>query len=157
MLILIVHGLINVFSSPPGGAVQPLSVWWHVLGVAAIVVILIAVPTITRASPSCSAIGQQLRLQPSMYWFYVLPVGFLLTMYTFTGYDASAHISEETHDATSRRRKGCGARSSTRPSSAGSCCSRSCSRRPTSTRSPAPAARRSPIIETALSSAAAKA
>ena len=34
-----------------------------------------------------------------MYWFFVLPLGFLLTMYTFTGYDASAHLSEETHDA----------------------------------------------------------
>ena len=35
----------------------------------------------------------------SMYWFYVLPLGFLLTMYTITGYDASAHVSEETHGA----------------------------------------------------------
>jgi amino acid transporter len=34
-----------------------------------------------------------------MFWFYVLPLGFLLTMYTITGYDASAHVSEETHDA----------------------------------------------------------
>ena len=29
----------------------------------------------------------------------MLPLGFLLTMYTITGYDASAHISEETHGA----------------------------------------------------------
>jgi amino acid transporter len=29
----------------------------------------------------------------------VLPLGFLLTMYTVTGYDASAHVSEETHEA----------------------------------------------------------
>jgi amino acid transporter len=29
----------------------------------------------------------------------VLPVGFLLTMYTQTGYDASAHVAEETHEA----------------------------------------------------------
>ena len=35
----------------------------------------------------------------SMFWWYVLPLGFLLTQYTITGYDASAHISEETHDA----------------------------------------------------------
>jgi amino acid transporter len=42
----------------------------------------------------------------SMYWFYILPVGFLLTMYTFTGYDASAHISEETHDAEESAAKG---------------------------------------------------
>ena len=34
-----------------------------------------------------------------MFWWYVLPLGFLLTQYTITGFDASAHISEETHDA----------------------------------------------------------
>jgi hypothetical protein len=34
-----------------------------------------------------------------IYWFFVRPLGFLLTMYTFTGYDASAHLSEETYDA----------------------------------------------------------
>ena len=41
-----------------------------------------------------------------MYWFYVLPLGFLLTMYTITGYDASAHLSEETHDAAMSAPKG---------------------------------------------------
>ena len=41
-----------------------------------------------------------------MYWFYVLPLGFLLTMYTITGYDASAHVSEETHDAEEPAPKG---------------------------------------------------
>ena len=51
-----------------------------------------------------------------MYWFYILPLGFLLTMYTITGYDASAHVSEETHGAASRRRRASGARSSTRRS-----------------------------------------
>ena len=46
-----------------------------------------------------------------MYWFYVLPLGFLLTMYTITGYDASAHVSEETHGAASPRPRACGGRS----------------------------------------------
>ena len=41
-----------------------------------------------------------------MYWFYVLPLGFLLTMYTITGYDASAHVSEETHGAEDSAPKG---------------------------------------------------
>ena len=41
-----------------------------------------------------------------MYWVYVLPLGFLLTMYTITGYDASAHVSEETHDAAEAAPKG---------------------------------------------------
>ena len=42
----------------------------------------------------------------SMFWFYVLPLGFLLTQYTITGFDASAHISEETHGASTAAAKG---------------------------------------------------
>ena len=41
-----------------------------------------------------------------MYWFYVLPLGFLLTQYTITGFDASAHISEETQGASKSAAKG---------------------------------------------------
>ena len=41
-----------------------------------------------------------------MFWFYVLPLGFLLTMYTQTGYDASAHLSEETRDAAMSAARG---------------------------------------------------
>src|SRR5438477_182402 len=33
------------------------------------------------------------------FWFLVMPIGFLLTMYTQTGYDASAHTAEETRGA----------------------------------------------------------
>jgi amino acid transporter len=32
-------------------------------------------------------------------WWYILPVGLLMAQYTFTGYDASAHMTEETHNA----------------------------------------------------------
>jgi amino acid transporter len=42
----------------------------------------------------------------SMFWWYVLPTGGLLTMYTVTGYDASAHVSEETHGAAESAPKG---------------------------------------------------
>ena len=71
------------------------------IGVAVIVVILIAVPS-HHASLSyvfghrANNSGLQ---RTGMFWFYVLPLGFLLTMYTITGYDASAHVSEETHGA----------------------------------------------------------
>ena len=41
-----------------------------------------------------------------MYWFYVLPLGFLLTQYTITGFDASAHVSEETKGASMSAAKG---------------------------------------------------
>ena len=51
-----------------------------------------------------------------MFWFYVLPLGFLLTQYTQTGYDASAHICEETQGRRAGRRpRASGARSSGLP------------------------------------------
>ncbi len=40
------------------------------------------------------------------FWFYILPLGFLLTQYTITGYDASAHLSEETQGAADTAAKG---------------------------------------------------
>ena len=42
----------------------------------------------------------------SVFWSYVLPLGFLLTQYTITGYDASAHLSEETQGAADGAAKG---------------------------------------------------
>ncbi len=40
------------------------------------------------------------------HWFLVLPFGFLLTQYTITGFDASAHLSEETQGAADGAAKG---------------------------------------------------
>ena len=96
---------------------------------------------------------QQLRASATaMFWWYVLPLGFLLTQYTITGFDASAHISEETHGADEcRAARASGGRSSTRRSSATSCCWRSRSPRPTRTRSPRAAAARLAVFESAMS------
>jgi len=105
-LILILHGLINVFSGHLVSLFNAMSVWWHVLGVAVIVVLLVAVPShhaslsYVFGRRSFGAFGH------GMYWFYVLPLGFLLTMYTITGYDASAHVSEETHGASMSAARG---------------------------------------------------
>jgi amino acid transporter len=103
---LIIHGLINVFSSHLVSLFNNISVWWHVIGVAIIAILLFAVPS-HHASASFvfgnrafGAFGHH------MYWYYTLPLGFLLTMYTITGYDASAHISEETHGAENAAPKG---------------------------------------------------
>jgi amino acid transporter len=105
--ILLLDLLTNVFSSHLVSIFNGISVWWHVLGVAVIVVILIAVPS-HHASLSY-VFGHRANVSGfsgHMYWFYVLPLGFLLTMYTITGYDASAHVSEETHDAAKSAPKG---------------------------------------------------
>jgi amino acid transporter len=107
LVILIAHGLINVFSSHLVSLFNGVSVWWHVFGVGVIVIILIVVPShhesigwVFGHRVNNSGFGNH------MYWYYILPVGFLLTMYTITGYDASAHVSEETHDAAMAAPKG---------------------------------------------------
>jgi amino acid transporter len=105
--LLCIHGLINVFSSHLVSIFNGISVWWHVIGVAVIVVILIAVPS--HHDSFSYVFGHRANLSGfshHMYWFYVLPLGFLLTMYTITGYDASAHVSEETHGAEQSAPKG---------------------------------------------------
>jgi amino acid transporter len=107
ILLLAVHALINIFSSHLVAMFTNVSVWWHVIGVMAIIVILIAVPSHHQSFSFVFGHRQNLSgFNHSMYWFYILPVGFLLTMYTITGYDASAHISEETHSAAESAPKG---------------------------------------------------
>ena len=100
-------GVLNVFRSQLLALFNRISVWWHVIGVAAIIVILIAVPS--HHQSFSFVFGHRINnsgFNHSMFWFYVLPVGFLLTMYTITGYDASAHLSEETHTADESSAKG---------------------------------------------------
>jgi len=105
VVILILTSLVNIYRSHLVALFNNVSVWWHVLGVAVIIGILAFVPahhqsfsfvfthTINNSGFHGGASGGL------FFWLYVLPVGFLLTMYTQTGYDASAHISEETHEA----------------------------------------------------------
>src|SRR4051812_18038057 len=100
VVILALHALINIYSSHLVALFNNISVFWHVAGVAVIIGILIFVPDhhqsvnfVFTERLNNSGFGMH------MYWYYVLPLGFLLTMYTITGYDASAHVSEETHDA----------------------------------------------------------
>jgi len=107
VLILILHTLINIFTSHFVAVLNSISVWWHVIGVAAIIVVLIAVPAehasfdfVFTERINNSGFGD------GMFWFYVLPVGLLLTQYTITGFDASAHVSEETHGAAKSAARG---------------------------------------------------
>src|ERR1700749_5073692 len=106
-LILAVHALINIYSSPLVAMLNNVSVGWHVLGVAVIILILILVPS--HHQSVSFVFGHTINntgFSHGMFWFYVLPLGFLLTMYTHTGYDASAHISEETHGAAKAAAQG---------------------------------------------------
>jgi amino acid transporter len=104
-LFLVIHTLINIFQSHMLALLNNISVGWHLLGVAVIIAVLIIVPahhqsigfvfghTVNNSGFTGGSVHS------GFFWFYVLPLGFLLTMYTQTGYDASAHISEETKGA----------------------------------------------------------
>jgi amino acid transporter len=107
VIILAVHVIINIRNTHLLSRINSLSVWWHVLGVAAIVLVLIFVPSGHQSFGF--VFGHRINQSgfgSGMYWFYVLPLGFLLTQYTITGFDASAHISEETHGASLAAAKG---------------------------------------------------
>src|SRR3954464_15587308 len=100
LVFMALHALINIYSSHLVALFNNISVFWHVAGVVVIIGILAFVPDHHQSVDfvftdriNNSGFGM------SMFWYYVLPLGFLLTMYTITGYDASAHVSEETHDA----------------------------------------------------------
>jgi amino acid transporter len=107
VLFLVAHVTLNIRGSHLVARLNGISVFWHVAGVAAIVLVLIFAP---HDHASFSDVFTK-RINNSgfgghMYWFYVLPLGLLLTQYTITGFDASAHISEETHGAAESAPKG---------------------------------------------------
>src|SRR6195952_4049273 len=112
VLILSLHVAVNIGGSHLVARFNGISVWWHVLGVAVIVAVLIFAPhshasfsdVFTNKVNNSGFNGGG--ISGGMFWFYVLPLGFLLTQYTITGFDASAHISEETHGASTAAAKG---------------------------------------------------
>ncbi|MES1219913.1 MAG: amino acid permease [Bacteroidota bacterium] len=107
-VIMIIITILNCFSSQVQAALNNISVWWHVFGAALVIAILIITPSqhqdlkwifTTQINNSGFADGKT-------YWLFVLPLGLLLTQYTITGFDASAHLSEETQGAHLTAAKG---------------------------------------------------
>jgi amino acid permease (GABA permease) len=97
-IVLLVHGLLNQFGIRLVALLNDVSVWWHITGVLLIVGVLTFVP-----SHHASAKYVFTSTFNDTGWhsiFYVLLLGLLLAQYTFTGYDASAHMTEETHGAS---------------------------------------------------------
>jgi amino acid transporter len=104
-LIMVLYTLVNIFADRLLGMINNISVGWHLLGVAVILAILIFVPDDHQSASF--VFGERINNNGAFdgstaglgFWLLVLPVGLLLTMYTQTGYDASAHTAEETRGA----------------------------------------------------------
>jgi amino acid transporter len=104
--------MVNIFSSHLLAILNNISVWWHVAGASAVVLILLIAPNhhasvssvFTHTVNNTGFFGGH----SSGFGFIlgVLPLSVILTQYTITGYDASAHLSEETHSAANSAAKG---------------------------------------------------
>jgi amino acid transporter len=92
--ILIVHGLLNTFGVRVVAFLSDVSVWWHLLGVAIIAAVLAFAPS--HHAPASFVFTKFINLSGFHAVPYVFFIGLLMAQYTFTGYDASAHMSEET-------------------------------------------------------------
>jgi amino acid transporter len=105
LIILVLYTVVNIFADRFLALMNNISVFWHVVGVAVVIALLVFVPddhqsakfVFTEKINNNGAFGGS--TSSLGFWILVLPVGFLLTMYTVTGYDASAHTAEETHGA----------------------------------------------------------
>ncbi|MDX6314908.1 MAG: hypothetical protein QOF84_1713 [Streptomyces sp.] len=102
--ILVLHGALNTFGVRIVAVLNDISVWWHVIGVVLIVGALTFVPGTHQSTSFVFT-----HFVNNTGWgssFYVVLLGLLMAQYTFTGYDASAHMTEETHDAATAGPRG---------------------------------------------------
>ncbi|CCM03960.1 uncharacterized protein FIBRA_06115 [Fibroporia radiculosa] len=103
--VLSAQGLINTFGVHLLRYLNNVSVWWNALGTTALgIAVLAAAPTHQSAhfvfqtfidGTGVDGVGWAQRASPA----YVVIIGILMAQYTLLGYDASAHMTEETHNA----------------------------------------------------------
>jgi amino acid transporter len=98
-VIIALHIALNLLNINLLAQLNTISAWWHMVGVAVVVVILAIVPehqsigfvfTETVNNSGFTTVG----------FGYVFVLGLIMSAYTITGYDASAHMSEETRQAS---------------------------------------------------------
>src|ERR1022692_1431639 len=104
-LVLLLHGTLNQFGIRLVARLNDISVWWNILGVLVIVAVLVFVPAHhLPAKEVFTGLFNNSGLK--IGWWYIIPIGLLTAQYTFTGYDASAHMTEETHKAATAGPRG---------------------------------------------------
>ena len=95
--IIVVHALLNTFGVNLVSLLSNVSAWWHVFGTLVIVAALWIMPD---SHQSVSWTLTEYHNETGWTFApYVLLMGLLMAQYTYTGYDASAHVAEETKQA----------------------------------------------------------
>ena len=124
-IILVLVAALNIFGVRLVAFLNDVSVWWHIVGVVLIVVGVVGAtivglqfnPGAGGVSPAAQVTGsavhglngastlfsinQSFNLTGFPLWYAFL-LSLLLAQYTYTGYDASAHMTEETIGAATR-------------------------------------------------------
>jgi amino acid transporter len=120
--VLAIHGIMNTFGIKLVAMLNDVSVWWHVAGVLVIFGLLFVVPdhhtsfstifslktSSDPANPFPAGFINGTGFASGFFGskIYIFLIGMLMSQYTLTGYDASAHMTEETHDAAISGPKG---------------------------------------------------
>ena len=104
-VVMLIAVALNMLRVSVTAMLNTVSAYWHMVGVVFIVLVLIIVPddhqsfgyvfgeTINNSGFSGSNFG-------SIVFWYVFGLGLLMSQYTITGFDASAHMAEETNQAS---------------------------------------------------------
>jgi amino acid transporter len=106
-IFLIAAGVINMFQVSVTALLNTVSAYWHMAGVAFIVLVLIIVPDhhqsvgyVFGETVNASGYGNAADNFSNPAFWFVFGLGLLLSQYTITGFDASAHMAEETRQAS---------------------------------------------------------
>ena len=124
-IVLAVHALLNIFGVRIVALLNDVSVWWHIVGVILIVAGVVGAALFAlqynpgtagvccatqvtgsavhglNAAGTLFTVNQTFNATGFPLWYAFL-LSLLLAQYTFTGYDASAHMTEETIGAETR-------------------------------------------------------
>ncbi|MCA3748150.1 MAG: amino acid permease [Rubrobacter sp.] len=103
-VIVVLHLLINLNKVWILGMLNSISAVWHMVGVVVIVAALIFVPEYHQPASfvfggTINATGFPGKDFSDPWFWFVFALGLLMAQYTITGFDASAHLAEETRHA----------------------------------------------------------
>jgi amino acid transporter len=99
--------ILNLLNVRITSLLNTVSAYWHMVGVVVIVAILLIVPDrhqslgyIFGETVNASGFGNPTDNFSNLVFWFVFATGLLMAQYTITGFDASAHLAEETQQAS---------------------------------------------------------
>ncbi|MFI6347946.1 amino acid permease [Streptomyces sp. NPDC050560] len=95
--ILLLQALANTYTVQLVALLNRISVWWLLIGMVVIVVCLVVMPDGHQPVSTLTSFANNTGFQNGVY---AGMLGLLVTSWTFTGFDGSFHMSEETVQAT---------------------------------------------------------